>query len=195
MAAGVMVAGGAYQWYMSRQAGKMQMEIAKMNASLARDEAQFIIDQAEWEVEDKRKAMKSLMATQRSRAAASGVTITSKSVVNAVIETVVEGETDVYRIRRRALAGAYSKEMEASAIMFSGRMARAQSYAKGDQALVGSMMQAGSYYQQPATTSRTSVYDTGGYQDYDATRTGGYGFGASGGGFGAQQQQADNPNY
>ena len=27
MAAGVMVAGGAYQWYMSRQAGKMQMDV------------------------------------------------------------------------------------------------------------------------------------------------------------------------
>lgn len=171
MAAGVMVAGGAYQWYMSRQAGKMQMEIAKMNASLAHDEAQFIIQQAEWEVEDKRKAIKSLMATQRSRAAASGVTVTSKSVTNVVLETVVEGETDVFRIRQRALAGAYSKEMEAAAIIFQGRIARAQSYAAGDQALVGSMMTAGSYYQSPATSQRTYA----GSGTYGVTPSAGYG--------------------
>jgi hypothetical protein len=178
MAAGVMVAGGAYQYYMSRKAGKMQMEIAKMNAGLAQEEAQFIIDQAEWEVGDKRKEIKSLMATQRSRAAASGVAITSKSVVNVVLETVTEGEEDVFRIRQRAQAGAYSKRMEAAGMIFQGRIARAQAHAQGDQALVGSMMSAGSYYQSPTTSSRASA--GAGQQWY---------------GFGAAQQQADNPTY
>ena len=138
------------------------------------------------------------MATQRARGAASGIAVTSKSLMNVVLETTKEGEEDVFRLRMNASTMARSKMMEASAILFKGRMLQIQAMARAGKAMAGGMMTAGQMMSaQPSSTrAGTNIRDTGGYPDFDTSYAGSQGDPWSGGlSFGQAQQQADNPTW
>ena len=190
---GASIAVGAYQAYSYHQLGKMQMQLAKMNASLREDEAQYITEQAELAVSDKREEIRTLMGMERAKGAASGIAVTSKSLMNVTKETLERGEEDVYRIRESAATMAYSKRREAANIIFEGRMAQIQSMARGGQALAGSMIDAAGYMQTTPTSQRTTVSRATTYSNvgsYEFPRAG-----AGSGTFGRYSQSNPSGQY
>jgi len=138
-AIGMTLAGGGLSANAQLQSGRLNQQIYNYDAKVADLQADDALARGRELEGQKRLQIKSTIATQRVRQAASGVDVTRGSALDVQADTAALGERDVAIIRNNAAREAWGYKVQSSDYLMRGQVARST----GKMNAVGTLVSSG----------------------------------------------------
>jgi hypothetical protein len=143
------------------QQGQAAYEAGRYNQAVSEQQARLLEQRARIEAEEERRRGRSLVARQRSRAAAAGVQVSEGSVVDLAADTAAEAEWRAQLAEWEGKVGAQGFRQRGELDRFAGARARTGSYFSAASTLFGSAVR-GFDLLRPKETNPAARHDIGG---------------------------------